>query len=228
MVWEKREAEGVMKNSGVARRLPRLGAPATVVHGDGGDSRKSRPTSPAKAIRKSCRWRRCRRRSSTCSACGRCMAGRSSRAKTPFGRNRVVILGSRALAAALRRRSGRRGRSIMLNGSPHQGRSACCRRMPRFPTREAQFFLPLVMFRRPDEPPSRTSHNFSVYARLKPGVSFEQARAEMDRIGKDLEKTVSATEPRSRRARDVAARRDHRPRRAHAGRADGGGRRSSC
>ena len=37
------------------------------------------------------------------------------------------------------------------------------------------------------EPPSRASHQFSVYARLKPDVTFAQARAEMDRIGKDLE-----------------------------------------
>src|SRR5687768_17945487 len=29
--------------------------------------------------------------------------------------------------------------------------------------------------------------SFSVYARLKPDVTFAQARAEMDRIGKDLE-----------------------------------------
>ena len=55
-----------------------------------------------------------------------------------------------------------------------------------FPNTEAQIFVPLVIQANPD-PPSRTSHQFSVYARLKPGVTFAQARAEMDRIGKDLE-----------------------------------------
>ena len=46
----------------------------------------------------------------------------------------------------------------------------------------------------------------------------------MDRIGKDLEQTVSDAEPRPRRARHVAARRDHRAGRAHADGVDGGGR----
>ncbi len=55
-----------------------------------------------------------------------------------------------------------------------------------FPNTEAQLFLPLVIQANPD-PPSRTSHQFTVYARLKPNVTFAQARAEMDHIGKDLE-----------------------------------------
>ena len=79
------------------------------------------------------------------------------------------------------------GRSIMLNGVPFQVIGV----LPPdvvFPHGEAQMLVPLVLFTA-DEPPSRTSHNFSVYARLKSGVSFEQARSEMDRIGKDLEKT---------------------------------------
>ena len=37
------------------------------------------------------------------------------------------------------------------------------------------------------EAPSRVSHFLDVYARLKPGVTLEQARADMDRVGRQLE-----------------------------------------
>jgi putative ABC transport system permease protein len=104
-----------------------------------------------------------------------------------IGRNRVVLLGH----GLWRQRFGADpavvGRSIMLNGIPYQVIGV----MPAdavVPHGEPQLFVPLVLFA-PDEPPSRTSHNFSVYARLKSGVSFDQARSEMDRIGKDLEAT---------------------------------------
>jgi putative ABC transport system permease protein len=76
-------------------------------------------------------------------------------------------------------------RSVMLNG----GAIRVVGVLPAnaaFPNTEAQLFLPLVIQANPD-PPSRTSHQFSVYARLAPDVTFAQARAEMDRIGKDLE-----------------------------------------
>ncbi len=76
-------------------------------------------------------------------------------------------------------------RSVMLNGSPIKVVGVLPANAA-FPNTEAQLFLPLVIQANPD-PPSRTSHQFSVYARLKPGVSLAQARSEMDRIGKDLE-----------------------------------------
>jgi predicted permease len=38
------------------------------------------------------------------------------------------------------------------------------------------------------EPPTRVSHYLAVFARMKDGVSLEQARAEMDRLGVQLEK----------------------------------------
>jgi predicted permease len=37
------------------------------------------------------------------------------------------------------------------------------------------------------EEPSRTSHQLFVYGRMKPGVTLQRAREEMDRIGRDLE-----------------------------------------
>ena len=42
-------------------------------------------------------------------------------------------------------------------------------------------------FAAPGEAPSRVSHFLEVYARLKPGVTLDQARADMDRVGRQLE-----------------------------------------
>ena len=101
-----------------------------------------------------------------------------------MGRNHVVVLSH----ALWRQRFGTDpaivGRSIALSGVPYQVVGV----LPpiAFPYTEAQIFVPLVI-QGGKEPPARTSHQFSVYARLKPGISLEQARAEMDRIGRDLE-----------------------------------------
>lgn len=106
------------------------------------------------------------------------------------GRHRVVILGDGIWQRRFGGDAAAVGRSIMLNGVPHQVIGV----MPpgvAVPNSEAEMFVPLVLFT-PSEPPSRTSHNFAVYARLRPGVSLEQARSEMDRIGKDLEKQYPA------------------------------------
>ena len=102
-----------------------------------------------------------------------------------FGRHRVTILGH----VVWRQRFGADprvvGRTISLNGIPHQVIGV----LPPdvvLPQSEPLLFVPLILHV-PPEPPSRVSHQFPVYARLKPGVSLSQARAEMDRIGKDLE-----------------------------------------
>ena len=74
----------------------------------------------------------------------------------------------------------------MLNGIPHQGRRRAAgeRRVSQHAKRRS---FCRSCFRRIQSRRRAPRINFSVYARLKPGVSFEQARAEMDRIGKDLE-----------------------------------------
>jgi putative ABC transport system permease protein len=41
--------------------------------------------------------------------------------------------------------------------------------------------------------PARANHEYSVYARLKDGVSLEQARTDMDRVGKLLEQQYPDT-----------------------------------
>jgi putative ABC transport system permease protein len=104
-----------------------------------------------------------------------------------FGRNRVVVLGHGMWQQRFGGDPNVIGRPIMLNGNPYEV-IGVLPAAATFPHTEAQLFSPLVLFA-PNEPPSRTSHGFGVYARLRPGVSFEQARGEMDRIGKDLERT---------------------------------------
>jgi putative ABC transport system permease protein len=186
MVWEKREAEGVMNNSVSAADFLDWSRTATSftsmaaftevtadLTGEG-DPEKfpmaavSSPFFDVLGVRP--------------------LLGRTFTAgEDLFGRNRVVVLGH----GMWRQRFGGDpaviGRPIVLNGNPYQVIGV----LPAdaaFPHTEAQLFSPLVLFA-PNEPPSRTSHNFGVYARLRPEVSIEQARAEMDRIGKDLEKT---------------------------------------
>jgi putative ABC transport system permease protein len=101
------------------------------------------------------------------------------------GRHRVVILGHAVWQQRFGGQSSVVGRSIMLNGNPYQVIGVLPAGLV-VPNSEAEMFIPLVLFT-PEQPPSRTSHNFNVYARLRPGVSLVQARSEMDRIGKDLE-----------------------------------------
>lgn len=100
------------------------------------------------------------------------------------GRNRLVILGHALWRQRFGADAGLVGRTITLNGLPHQVVGVLPPNVV-LPQGEAQLFSPLVL-QAPNEPPSRVSHNFSVFARLKPGVTMALARSEMDRIGKDL------------------------------------------
>ena len=186
MVWEKREAEGVMNNSVSAadyldwsRTAQSFSSMAafTEVTADltgAGDPEKFPMAAVSSPFFDLLRVRP--------------MLGRTfAPGEDLFGRNRVVVLGHGIWRQRFGGDAAVIGRSIMLNGNPYQVIGV----LPAgaaFPHTEAQLFAPLVLFA-PDEPPSRTSHNFGVYARLRPGVSLEQARSEMDRIGKDLEKT---------------------------------------
>ena len=101
------------------------------------------------------------------------------------GGERVVAGQPRALAAALQRRSrrssGRRSRSTARR-TPS---SACCRRRrPAFPLNQIQIWVP-----RPAEVPylvpaqlNNGGYFFQAIARLRPGVSLEQARDAMNVI----------------------------------------------
>ena len=120
-------------------------------------------------------------------ACGRCSAARFEAGEDLFGRHRVVILGHGIWQQRFGGDAAVVGRSIMLNGVAHQVIGVMPAGRRRSPRRTTDVHPAGAVG--PQQPPSRTSHNFNVYARLRPGVSLEQARAEMDRIGKDLEQT---------------------------------------
>ena len=186
MLWEKREAEGVMKNSvsaadylDWARTAQSFSSMAaftemTVDLTGAGDPEKL----PIAAVS-----------SPFLDVFGmRPMLGRTFEpGEDTYGRHQAVILGHGVWQQRFGSDASVVGRSIMLNGVPFQVAGV----LPKdaaFPHGEPQMLVPIVLFT-PEEPASRTSHNFAVYARLKDGVSFEQARAEMDRIGKDLEQT---------------------------------------
>jgi putative ABC transport system permease protein len=186
MLWEKRDAEGVMKNSVSAADYidwARLATSFTAMAAFNdvtadltgvGDPEKlpmalvSPPFLDVLGLRP---------------MLGRTFEGGEDVA----GRHRVVILGYGAWQQRFGSDATIVGRTIMINGVPHQVIGV----LPpdaALPHGEAQMLLPLVL-QTPAAPASRTSHNYTVYARLKPGVSLEQARSEMDRIGKDLEQT---------------------------------------
>jgi putative ABC transport system permease protein len=186
MLWEKREAEGVMNNSvsaadyldwtRMAQSFSAMAAftQATADLTGAGDPEKleiaavSTPFLDVFGVRP--------------------QLGRTFEpGEDTFGRHRVAILGHGLWQQRFGGDAAIVGRSIMLNGVPFQV-AGVLPPIVVFPHNEPQLLVPLVLYTA-EEPPSRTSHNFGVYARLKPGVSFDQARAEMDRIGKDLEKT---------------------------------------
>jgi putative ABC transport system permease protein len=184
MLWEKREAEGVMKNPVSAADYldwARLAGSFTAMAAftdmtadltGEGDPEKlpvgavSPPFFQVFGVRP--------------------LHGRTLEAgEDTIGRHRVVVLGHALWRQRFGADAAAVGRTISLNGIAHQIVGV----LPPdvvFPHGESQLFLPLIL-EAPNEPPSRVSHNFSVYARLKPGVTMAQALAEMDRIGKDLE-----------------------------------------
>ena len=63
-----------------------------------------------------------------------------------------------------------------------------------FPDATLDLWAP-IPFRNTPRPPSRTIHSYTVYGRLKQGVTLEQARTDMDRVGAQL----SAEYPQSNR-----------------------------
>jgi putative ABC transport system permease protein len=184
MLWEKREAEGVMKNSvspadyldwaRTATSFAGMAAMTEVTADLTGEGDPEKVTvagvsAPYFTVFGT-----------------RPLHGRLFEAgEDTVGPNRAVILGHALWRQRFGSDPGVVNRSVMLNGSPIKVIGVLPANAA-FPNTTAQLFVPLVIQANPD-PPSRTSHQFSVYARLKPEVTLTQARAEMDRIGKDLE-----------------------------------------
>ena len=76
------------------------------------------------------------------------------------------------------------GSSIRLNGEPFEVIGV----MPKgfqFPWRNNGVWLPFALDEREDR--ERGAHSFLVAGRLKPGVEFEQARADVEQVGRSLQ-----------------------------------------
>src|SRR5262249_27350459 len=77
------------------------------------------------------------------------------------------------------------GRSIILDGKPRTGIGVMPREF-RFPENEAQVWLPLVITTELLTENYRGSHFLNVLARLKAGVTMEQAKLEIAAIAKRM------------------------------------------
>ncbi len=103
-----------------------------------------------------------------------------------FGRHRVAIISHPLWQQRFGGDPTVIGRTIVLDGVPHEVIGVLAPDF-EFPGETADIWAPLVLQSGSEAPP-RASHFLSVYARLAPNVAFESARAEMDRIGQDLER----------------------------------------
>jgi putative ABC transport system permease protein len=103
------------------------------------------------------------------------------------GRHRVVVLGYGLWQERFGGDSSVVGRTLMVSGIPHQVIGVLPREF-EFPGETPAIWGPLTL-RGGSEAPGRSNHYMSVYARLKPGVSLEAARVDMDRVGANLERT---------------------------------------
>jgi predicted permease len=87
--------------------------------------------------------------------------------KTKFGGNPQVV-----------------GTRLLVNGVPCDVIGVLSERF-RFIDETVSIWLPMAL-QGTKEPVSRTSHSLQVFGRLKPGVSLDSARADMDRVGATL------------------------------------------
>ena len=114
------------------------------------------------------------------------MLGRNFRPEEAIvGQHRVIILSHQLWTSRFGSDAMIVGRNVALNGIPHEVVGV----LPptfEFPDDTLDLWAPLALEGGSDAP-SRASHQFYVYARLKDGVRLEQARADMDRVGTLLE-----------------------------------------
>ncbi len=105
------------------------------------------------------------------------------------GRERVVVLSDRLWRRSYGADPGLVGRDILLGGEKYQVVGV----MPpsvQYPSASVELWAPLVFSE--GQLASRGSHAFQVLARIKPGVSFEQAQEQMGAVGRALEKQYPA------------------------------------
>ena len=99
------------------------------------------------------------------------------------GDTRTVLLGYGLWQSHFGGKADVLGATISLDGTPHAVVGVMPRHF-RFPTEEAQFWVPLVL--READYANRGNNILEGVARLKPGVSFEQARADVFAIAARL------------------------------------------
>jgi putative ABC transport system permease protein len=120
------------------------------------------------------------------------MLGRTFRPEESFvGRDRVLILGHELWISRFGRDPSVVGRLLSLDGVPHEVIGV----LPptfEFPDETLDVWAPLPLHGGA-EPLPRANHQYSVFARLKDGITLEQARTDMDRVGKILEQQYPAT-----------------------------------
>jgi putative ABC transport system permease protein len=111
--------------------------------------------------------------------------GRTFRAEeATVGQHRVVILGHRIWQDRFGSDPSVVGRKIQLNAVPHEVVGVLPESF-EFPDATIELWAPLAFGGTP-RPPSRTNHFLSVYARMKDGVTLQQARTDMDQVAAQL------------------------------------------
>jgi putative ABC transport system permease protein len=189
MVWEKRAREGAMRNSvspadyldwrASTKSFDAIsGYSSTVVDLTGrGEPVRLTAGSVSSAFRDVFRVR--------------LVAGRFfTTDEEVVGRHLVAVLGHDAWTRRFGANANVLGSFVTLNGVPHQVVGIL--EPFEFPDPEVEIWTPLALQGGP-RPPARAAHFLDVYARLRPGISVEQARAEMNAIGDRLSKEYPET-----------------------------------
>jgi putative ABC transport system permease protein len=107
------------------------------------------------------------------------------------GRHRVVVLSHQLWRDRFGSDRSVVGRKILLNSIPHEIVGVLSDRF-EFPDDTIQVWAP-IPFQGVTQAPSRASHQFFVYARMKPEVRLEDARADMERVGAQLSEEYPET-----------------------------------
>ena len=100
-----------------------------------------------------------------------------------FGNHRVMLLSYELWRRRFGGDTNIMGQSLTLGAEPHTVIGVMPPRTIS-PDGEREVWTPLAF--KAYELNERHSHNFSVYGRLKPGITLEQARAEMDLIARRM------------------------------------------
>ena len=98
--------------------------------------------------------------------------------------HRVVVISEGVWRTHLGGSQSAIGASLRLNGEPYEVIGV----MPKafqFPSRNNGVWLPFAIV---EQDQQRGSHSFWVAARMKPGVEFEQARADVEQVGRALQR----------------------------------------